>query len=37
VRSAIALAGREEVRHWLEQVARYDSFMLRDMARRALP
>jgi len=36
LRSAIAIAGRDELRDWLEQVARSDSFMLRAEAKRAL-
>lgn len=37
LRSAIAIAGPEELRDWLEQLAHCDSFMVRDVARRALP
>jgi hypothetical protein len=36
LRSAIAIAGREELRAWLEQLARSESFTLRDEAERAL-
>jgi hypothetical protein len=36
LRSAIAIAGREELRGWLEQLARRASFMVREEAQRAL-
>jgi HEAT repeats len=36
LRSAIAIAGPDELRDWLEQLARSDSFMVREEAQRAL-
>jgi hypothetical protein len=36
LRSAIAIAGRDELRGWLEQLAQSESFMLREEAQRAL-
>jgi HEAT repeats len=36
LRSAIAIAGREELRNWLEQLTHTESFMVRDVAQRAL-
>lgn len=36
LRSAIAIAGPEELRGWLEQLARSESFMVREVAQRAL-
>lgn len=36
LRSAIAIAGRDELRDWLEQLTRSQSFMVRDAAQRAL-
>lgn len=36
LRSAIAIAGRDELRDWLEQLAQSESFMVRDAAHRAL-
>ena len=36
LRSAIAIAGRDELRGWLEQLARCESFMVREEAQRAL-
>ena len=36
LRSAISIAGRDELRDWLEQLAHSDSFMVREEARRAL-
>jgi HEAT repeats len=36
LRSAIAIAGRDELRGWLEQVAQSESFMLREEAQRSL-
>jgi hypothetical protein len=36
LRGALAIAGPEELRSWLEQLARSDSFMVRELARRAL-
>jgi len=35
-RSAIGIAGRDELRGWLEQLAQSESFMLRQEAQRAL-
>jgi hypothetical protein len=37
LRSAIAIAGREELHDWLEQLARSESFMVREAAHQALP
>jgi HEAT repeats len=37
LRSAIEIAGRDELRDWLEELTRCDSFMVRDVAQRALP
>ena len=37
LRSAIAIAGRDELRGWLEQLAHSESFMVREEAQRALP
>jgi len=37
LRSAIAIAGREELRDWLEQLTHSESFMVREAAQRALP
>ncbi|HUA46160.1 MAG TPA: HEAT repeat domain-containing protein [Solirubrobacteraceae bacterium] len=36
LRSAIAIAGRDELREWLERLAQSDSFMVREEAERAL-
>jgi len=36
LRSAIAIAGRDELRGWLEQLTQTDSFMVRGEAQRAL-
>jgi hypothetical protein len=36
LRSAIEIAGPEELRDWLEQLASSDSFMVREAAQRAL-
>jgi hypothetical protein len=36
LRSAIAIAGRAELRDWLEQLAQSESFMVREVAQRAL-
>jgi len=36
LRSAVAIAGCDELREWLEQLARSDSFMVREVAQRAL-
>lgn len=36
LRAAIAIAGRDELRGWLEQLARCDSFMVRAVAQDAL-
>lgn len=36
LRGAVAIAGREELRSWLEQVARCESFMVRGVAQQAL-
>jgi hypothetical protein len=36
LRSAIAIAGGDELRSWLEQLARQDSFMVRAAAEQAL-
>ena len=36
LRSAIVIAGREELRGWLEQLVHCESFMVREEARRAL-
>jgi HEAT repeats len=36
LRSAIAIAGREELRAWLETLAKCESFMVREEAQRAL-
>ncbi len=36
LRSAIAIAGRDELRGWLEQLAECDSFMVRELAQAAL-
>lgn len=36
LRSGIAIAGREELRGWLEQLAQCESFMVREEAQRAL-
>ena len=36
LRSAIAIAGPEALRDWLEQLARRDSFMVREVAHQAL-
>jgi len=36
LRSAIAIAGASELREWLTQLASCDSFMVRDVAARAL-
>lgn len=36
LRSAIAIAGRDELRGWLEQLAQSESFMVREVAQRAL-
>lgn len=36
LRSAIEIAGREDLRDWLEQLAHSDSFMVREVAQRAL-
>lgn len=36
LRGAVAIAGPEELRGWLEQQARSDSFMVREAAQRAL-
>ena len=36
LRSAVAIAGRDELRGWLEELARSDSFMVRAVAQRAL-
>jgi HEAT repeats len=36
LRSAIVIAGRDELRDWLEQLAQSDSFMVREEAQRAL-
>lgn len=35
LRSAIAIAGAERLRTWLERLDEHDSFMVRDVARRA--
>jgi hypothetical protein len=37
LRSAIAIAGRDELRGWLEQLAQSESFMVRAEAQRELP
>lgn len=37
LRSAIAIAGREELREWLEHLTHSESFMVRDVAHQALP
>jgi len=36
LRGAIAIAGPDELRSWLEQVAQRESFMVREVAQRAL-
>ena len=36
LRGAVAIAGRDELRGWLEQQARSESFMVREVAQRAL-
>ena len=36
LRAAVAIAGRDELRGWLEQLARCDSFMVRAVAQAAL-
>jgi len=36
LRAAIAIAGREELRDWLEQLAGSESFMVREIAQQAL-
>jgi HEAT repeats len=36
LRGAVAIAGRTELREWLEQLARCESFMVRDAAKQAL-
>jgi HEAT repeats len=36
LRGAIEIAGAEELRGWLEELAESDSFMVRDVAQRAL-
>jgi HEAT repeats len=36
LRSAIAIAGREDLHDWLEQLAQSESFMVREVAQRAL-
>ncbi|HTX12591.1 MAG TPA: HEAT repeat domain-containing protein [Solirubrobacteraceae bacterium] len=36
LRSAIAIAEGQELRGWLEQIARGESFMVREVAQRAL-
>lgn len=36
LRGAVAIAGREELRGWLEQLARSESFMVRETAQRVL-
>jgi len=36
LRSAIAIAGRDELRDWLERLTQRDSFMLREVAHQAL-
>ena len=36
LRSAIAIAGRDELHGWLEQLAHGESFMVREEAQRAL-
>ena len=36
LRGAVAIAGRDELRGWLEQLARSESFMVREVAQRAL-
>ena len=36
LRSAIAIAGREELRGWLQQLAHSESFMVREEAQRTL-
>jgi HEAT repeat protein len=36
LRAALEIAGPDELRDWLEQLARWDSFMVRSVARRAL-
>jgi len=35
LRSAIEIAGREDLRDWLEQLAHSDSFMVREVAQRS--
>jgi hypothetical protein len=37
LRSAITIAGHEELRDWLEQLTHCESFMVREVAQRALP
>ena len=37
LRSAIAIAGREGLREWLQQLTRSESFMVRDVAHQSLP
>jgi len=37
LRSAIAIAGSEGLRDWLEQLTHSESFMVREVAQRALP
>jgi hypothetical protein len=37
LRSAITIAGSEELRDWLEQLTQSESFMVREVAQRALP
>jgi HEAT repeats len=37
LRSAIAIAGADELRDWLEQLTHRESFMVREVAQRALP
>lgn len=36
LRGAVAIAGREELRGWLEELARSESFMVREVAQQAL-
>jgi hypothetical protein len=36
LRSVIAIAGREDLRDWLEHLAQSESFMVREVAQRAL-
>lgn len=36
LRSAIAIAGRDELRGWLERLAQSESFMVREEAQRTL-